>query len=81
MVKTACLRLGQPRSILGPALIAAAGAVHVAVGVAEASPTGILFNFGRAGAAEGTAGFGRNSKDCRQDSSGCDQRNADRAHQ
>ena len=81
MVKTACLRLGQPRSILGPALIAAAGAVHVAVGVAEASPTGILFNFGRAGAAEGAGGFGLNSRDCCQQSRGCDQSNAERAHQ
>ena len=81
MLKTACLRLGQPRSVLGSAQIAAAGAVHVAVALALAGLADVLFNFGRAGAAEGTAGFGRNSKDCRQDSSGCDQRNADRAHQ
>ena len=80
MVNAACLPFGQPWSILGPALAAAAGAVHVAIGVAVASLASIFFNLGRAGAAEAAGGLGFNSRDCRKQSHRCEQSNAERAH-
>ena len=75
MVNAACLPFGQPWSILGPALAAAAGAVHVAIGVAVASLASIFFNLGRAGAAEAAGGLGINSRDCRKQSHRCEQSN------
>ena len=39
-------------SLLGPALIAAAAAFHLAIGIIEARTAGILLNLSRVGAAE-----------------------------
>ena len=67
-------------SVLRPALAASAGAVHVAIRIAETGFARVLFHFRRAGAAEAAGGFGFDCEGGCDQSSCCDQSDEESAH-
>ena len=68
-------------SVLRPSLAASTGAVHVAIRVAVTSFAGVLFHFRGAGAVEAAGGSGFACEGGCDQSSRCDQSNAERAHE